>query len=156
LLKRSDTPLLLKHQLLVEISKEIREIRSKLDFAIRLDELVKSQAAKLWAIVKPLMHQQTVRDWEDLNLLMYQAYSVASDMASAPYEWRFDFAPIGSPYDTSMINKDPFLRGPDEDVARQNVVVKLGYSPAVFLRDSKDGVVMIAQLTRHQVLVKSQ
>jgi len=145
-----------KHQLLFEISKEIREIRSEPDFAVRLDALVKNQTAQLWLIVKPLMHQQTARDWEDLAALMYETYSIATDMASTPYEWRYDFAPIASPYNTSMINRDPYLRGREEDLVRQNVVVRLGFRPAVYLRDNKDGVPVVAQLTQHHVLVKGQ
>lgn len=146
----------MKHQLLFEISKEIREIRSEPDFAVRLDALVKNQTAQLWLIVKPLMHQQTARDWEDLAALMYETYSIATDMASTPYEWRYDFAPIASPYNTSMINRDPYLRGREEDLVRQNVVVRLGLRPAVYLRDNKDGVPVVAQLTQHHVLVKGQ
>jgi hypothetical protein len=77
-------------------------------------------------------------------------------MASEPYEWRYDFAPIASPYNTSMINRDPYLRGHEEDLARRNLVVRLGFRPAVYLRDNKDGVAMISQLTQHHVLVKGQ
>lgn len=146
----------MKHQLLSEISKEIRQIRAIPDFQRKLDDLVKIQAPKLWAIVKPLMHHNTAMDWEDLNTLMYEAYSVAGDMAAAPYEWRFDFAPIGSPYHTSMVNRDPYIHGHEDDLATRNLVVKLGLSPAVHLRDNTGGFSRIAQVVRHQVLVKGQ
>jgi hypothetical protein len=126
------------------------------EFAVLLDALVKNQAAQLWLIAKPLMHQQTPKDWEDLLALMYETYSIATDIASTTYEWRYDFAAIGSPYHTNMINRDPFLRGNDEDLVRQNAVVRLGIRPAVYVRDSKDGVLLVAQLTQHHVLVKGQ
>lgn len=149
-----DTPPLVKFQLLSEISKEIRQMRSKPDFQRFLDTLVKNQGNRLWAIVHPLMHHTTAMDWEDLRTLMYEAYAVAGDMAASPFEWRFDFAQIGSNYNTSMINRDPYLRGHEDDLARRGLLVRLGLAPAVYLRDNTGGVVRTGQITRHQVLVK--
>ena len=139
------------------MSKEIQQIRANPNFPRFLDILVRNQTNKLWVIVHPLMHQSTHMDWEDLRLLMFEAYSVAGDMAAGPYEWRFDFAQIGSPYDSSsMINRDPYIRGHEDDLARRNLVVKLGFSPAVHLRDNAEGIVRTSQLTTHQVLLKGQ
>ncbi len=156
LLTSIDTPPFVKFQLLSEISKEIRQIRENPKFPRFLDTLVKNQGNKLWAIVHPLMHHTTAMDWEDLRTLMYEAYSVAGDAAARPYEWRFDFAQIGSNYNSSMINRDPYIRGHEEELARRALVVRLGFLPAVYLRDNADGVVRAGQVTRHQVLMKGQ
>jgi hypothetical protein len=151
-----DTPSVVKFQLLVEISKEIRQIREHHNFPPFLDKLVQHQTNKLWAIVHPLMHQATGMDRADLRTLMDQAYSVAGDMAAAPFEWRFDFARIGSNYHTTMINRDPYIIGNEEDLAGRGLLVRLGFFPAVYLRDNSGGEVRTGQITRHHVLVKGQ
>ncbi len=150
-----DTPPIVKFQLLSEISKEIRQIRERPDFPRFLDTLVRNQGNKLWAIVRPLMHHNTTRDWEDLSLLMYEAYAVAGDMAASPYEWRFDFAQVGSPYNTTMVNKDPYVRGNEDEIARRGLVVRLGFAPAIYYRDNSGGMVRTGQSTRQHVLLKS-
>jgi hypothetical protein len=150
-----DTPPMVKFQLLSEIGKEIRQIRDHPNFQRFLDTLVRNQGNKLWAIVKPLMHQTTTMDWEDLSLLMREAYTVAGDMAASPYEWRFDYAEVGTPYDTTMVNKDPYARGNDDEIARRGLVVRLGIAPAVYYRDNSGETVRIGQSARHHVLLKS-
>jgi hypothetical protein len=143
-----------RFQLLSEISKEITQIRSNPDFPPFLDTLVQTQSHKLWSIVKPLMHHTTSMDWTDLRTLMYEAYHVAGDMAATPVEWRFDFAQIGTNYHPSMRSRDPYIHGHEEDLATRGLYVRLGFIPAVYLRDSAGGVVRTEQLTRQQVLVK--
>jgi hypothetical protein len=155
LLTSTDTPPLVKYQLLCEISKEIRQIRGHPNFLVFRDNLVRNQGNKLWAIVRPMMHQTTAMDWEDLRILMFEAYSVAGDMAARPYEWRFDFADIGSLYTTSMVNRDPYVHGHDDEIVNRGLAVRLGFVPAVFLRDNSDGMVRVGQVTRQQVLLKS-
>ena len=94
-------------------------------------------------------------DWEDLLTLMHEAYSVAGDMAALPYEWRFDFVPVGSPYDASMINQDPYVQGNEEDLARRGFVVRLGHAPAIYYRDNSGDAVRTGRVTHHKVLLKS-
>lgn len=149
-----DTPPLVKFQLLSQIGREIQQIREHPNFPHFLETLVRNQVSKLWAIVRPLMHHTTHMDWEDLRILMYEAYSVAGDMAASPYEWRFEFAQIGSNYDSRMINRDPYLRGHEDDLARRGLCVRLGFAPAVHLRDNSGGVVKTGQVMHPQVLLK--
>ncbi|KAF7512632.1 hypothetical protein GJ744_000893 [Endocarpon pusillum] len=149
------TPPLLRHHFLSRIAQDVQRIRAHPDFLSYFQRLVCSQATKLWAIVHPLMHYPTLPfDWEDLKSLIYTAYCISGEMWATPFEWRFDFTPVGTPYDPSMVNKDPYIKGTREELARRNLVVKLGITPAVYMRDSADGFARTAQLTSHQVLVK--
>lgn len=149
-----DTPPLVKYQMLFELSKEIQQIRERPTFSLFLNTLVTNQCAKLWSILSPLMHVRTNMDRSDLAILMYEAYDLAGDMAAAPLEWRFEFAEIGSDYHTSMINRDPYIKEQEDDLATRGLVVKLGVLPAVYLRDSPDGVVRVQLLKRPHVLLK--
>lgn len=101
------------------------------------------------------MHQTTTMDWEDLHTLMHEAYIVAGDMAALPFEWRFDFATIGSPYDASMVNQDPYVQGNEEELARRGYPVRLGHAPAVFYRDNSGDTARTGRVTRAKVLLKS-
>lgn len=155
LLTSSATPPLLKHHFLSQVAKDVQRIRAHPDFLNFFQRLVCSQATKLWAIVHPLMHSPTApSDWQDLLSLIYTAYCISGEMWATPFEWRFDFTPVGFPYQPSMVNRDPYIKGTWEQLARRNLVVKLGYTPAVFMRDSADGFPRHSQLTSHQVLVK--
>ncbi len=102
------------------------------------------------------MHRSTEpSDWEDLRDLIYTAYCIAGEMWATPFEWRFDFAPVGLLYNTNtMVNKDPYIKGTREELARRTLFVKLGYTPTVYLRDNADGYPRIAQIALHRVLVK--
>jgi hypothetical protein len=137
------------------MSKEIDQIRRHPNFTPFYEKLVRQQANQLWQIVRPLMHQSTSMDWEDLRILMYEAYSLGGDMAAAPYEWRFEFPQVGVPYNTNMINKDPYVHMSEEEVERRGLVVRLGFSPAVYLRDNSEGMVRTEQITRQKVLLRS-
>lgn len=100
------------------------------------------------------MHKTTPKDWEDLKTLMKQAYLVAGDMASLPYEWRFDFPRCGIPYQTTMINRDPYIHDlTDQQIANRRLPVRLGFIPAVYWRDNSNGQIKTGQLIRPQVLI---
>lgn len=150
-----DTPALVKAQVLCGMSQEIRQIREHPNFPPFLRTLISNKCERLWTIVKPLMHKPTSMDWDDLKILLHEAYSVAGDMFSVPYEWRFDFATNGTTYCASMINRDPYVHGDEEELARRIMYIKLGFTPAVHFRDNTGGIVTTGQITRQQVLLKS-
>ena len=157
LLYPTDTPTMVKHQILTDISIEKKQIIKKNSFLAFLETRIRSQCDKLWSILRPLMHQATARDWEDLADMMRQAYYLASDMATTPYLWRFEFAAIGARFQSpAMVSRDPYVMvASDEELAKKGYPVRLGYVPAVILRDNEAGVVRIANITRQKVILKS-
>jgi hypothetical protein len=145
---------MVKSRILGEIGREINDIRTHPNFPPYFDTLVKKQGNDLWKIVKPLMHGKTNQDWDDLRLLMHEAYNLAGDMSCGPYEWRFNFVPVGANYHPGMVNKDPFTDGPPLELAQRRLKVRLGITPAVHLRDNTGGEVKTAELTAPMVLLK--
>ena len=102
-------------------------------------KICKDRGNDLWAIIKPMMHQKTSKDWEDMMMLMVEAHNVAGMMLGGPYEWRFDFNNVKDPFrQRSMMCKDPFMKAiSPEEKERKGAVIRLAVSPLVGFRTYK-------------------
>lgn len=133
------TPHPVRGQLLNQICEEVGGLKNGAMFEVFFYKICKDRGNDLWAVLKPMMHQKTSKDWEDLMLLMIEAHNIAGAMLGGPYEWRFDF---NNPTDVfrqrTMTCKDPFMKsiGPEEKETR-GAVVRLGVSPLVGFRTYK-------------------
>ena len=155
----SDTPAAVRHLLLSHMASEIRDLRDNPAFASFFSTLCRTRANDLWSIVKPMMHQKTSQDWDDLLYLVVEAHNVAGAMFTGPYEWKIDFPNVNDLFQPSrMINQDPFIRGINpQELEVRGVVVRLGVSPFVSFRSSSNKMEMeTTNVHMANVLIKWQ
>lgn len=132
------TPDPLRGQYLAEISQEINSLKRHGTFRNYFDKLCRDRGNDLWGIVKPLMHQKTSQDWNDLHNLMVEAHNLALFMQNGPYEWSLNFYNVNDPFiPETMINKDPFMKQPPYELQQGGAVVRLGVSPLIGFRTYK-------------------
>jgi hypothetical protein len=151
------TPNAVRGQLLNNIAKEVGRLKAHPEFQKFFFQRCKDRGNDLWAVVYPMMHRKTSKDWEDMMSLMVEAHNLAGMMLGGPYEWSFTFHDVGTPFQqNTMINKDPFLRDfiPAE-LETRGAVVRLGVSPVVGFRTyNKNSALEASNVNRAFVLTK--
>ena len=143
-------------QLLTQVANEINGLRNHPGFADFFNQLCRNRGNDLWAMVKPLMHQKTTKDWDDLFTLMQAAHKLAGAMYCGPNEWRFDFPEAGTAFrQDTMINKDRLYTGVSgAELERRGATIKLAYAPTLALRSSANGNINTCKVFMANVLLK--
>jgi hypothetical protein len=140
------------------MADQVRKIKSNPNFHVFIQSLSRSRGNDLWAILKPMMHQKTSRDWDDLYELMLKAHELAEMMYSGSEEYKFDFPMMGQPFRQDFMEpRDPFknVRTPSQ-LQAMGATVRLGMSPLITGRTSTaDGHVNSTQVLKAFVLLKT-
>jgi hypothetical protein len=153
------TPAQVKYQLLKTMADQIKKIKSNPNFQGFVHNVARTRGNGLWAILKPMMHQKTSRDWDDLYQLMLKAHELAEVMYSGSEEYKFDFPVLGQPFrKDSMEPRDPFrnILTP-EQLEAMGASVRLGMTPLISARTSSAaGHVTSCQILKAFVLLKTE
>jgi hypothetical protein len=139
------------------MATEVKRIKSNPNFAGFVHNLARTRGNELWGIVKPMMHNKTSRDWEDLYELMVKAHELAEMMYSGSEEYKFDFPIMGQPFRKDFMEvRDPHSRLIDPvDAERRSMQVRLGMTPLITIRQSTaDGLVKAGTVLKAIVLLK--
>ncbi|KEF53209.1 uncharacterized protein A1O9_10657 [Exophiala aquamarina CBS 119918] len=135
------TPAQVKFQILNNIGQQMMRLRQRPDFAEHCGTLAHQRGNDIWAIIRPMMHQKTSRDWDDLLLLMIEAHNAAALMFSGSEEYRFEMPLAGTPFDLrTMVCKDTFQNiKPHGQLVAERAQVRLSISPLVVVRKTSPG-----------------
>jgi len=151
------TPAQVKFQILNNIGQQMLKLRQRPDFEQYCGVLAHQRGNQLWAIIKPMMHQKTSRDWDDLYLLMVEAHNAAALMFSGSEEYRFELPVTGTLFEPkTMVCRDTYqnIKSQDQLVA-ERALVRLSISPHVTVRKtSPGGHVSSATVVPASVLLK--
>ncbi|ETI23917.1 hypothetical protein G647_05724 [Cladophialophora carrionii CBS 160.54] len=152
------TPAQVKYQLLATMAEQVRSIKANPNFPAFVQSIARSRGNELWGILKPMMHQKTSRDWEDLYELMLKAHELAEMMYSGAEEYKFDFPAMGQRFQKdTMEPRDPYrnILTPDQ-LEQLGATVRLGMTPLITSRTSTAaGYVNSAQVMKAFVLLKT-
>lgn len=152
------TPAQVRFQILISIAQQIKQLASHPKFEEFLQYVARQRSNELWAIVKPMMHQKTTRDWDDLLTLVIEAHRIAVKMFSGADEFRFEIPPVGIPFKPEkMVARDPHqgFTG-DLQQERGNATVRLGITPHITVRTSTaEGHVKSSTVMSASVLVRT-
>lgn len=151
------TPAQVKFSILNSIGLEVIKIRHRPDFLQQCQNLAHQRGNEIWAILKPMMHQKTSRDWEDLLQLMVEAHKAAAYMFSGAEEYRFDLPLCGALFAPGrMVARDVFPNVKSEQaLVAERAQVRLAITPHVTVRSSTpEGHVDTATVVPASVLLK--
>jgi hypothetical protein len=149
------TPTLVRTLLLSQIAAEYNLVRQKTGFKAFFYQRCRDRGNDLWAIIKPMMHVKTSKDWDDMMLLMIEAHNLSLDMHCGAYEWRLAHCKVGDTFrQETMVNKDAFMRQTPGQLEAGRAMVKLGVSPLVDLRHYKAVQVEACNVQKAMVLTK--
>lgn len=103
--------------------------------------ICRNKCGELWAVVKPMMHQHTRSDWDDLFVLVSEAHKLGVAVVVSANEVSFESVEVRTPFDhCTMINKEEaMMGGSGEDLVRGGAVVKLGITPKLRARAYGEG-----------------
>jgi len=133
-------------------------LRQRPGFDDFFNAISRSRGNELWEIVKPMMHQKSSRDWEDLFELVQEAHKLALMMYSGAEEYKFETPTIGQRFQrATMIQRDPWTNvNPPEQLEASGATVRLGITPHVTIRSNNAaGHVRSATVLPAQVLIKT-
>lgn len=151
------TPAQVKFQLLNSIAVEILKLKQRPDFEQYVQTLARLRGNEIWAILKPMMHQKTSRDWEDLMQLMVEAHQAAAFMFTGAEEYRFDLPVCGALYAPQrMVTRDVFPNVKSaEQLVAERAQVRLAITPHLTVRScDSEGHVASATVVPASVLLK--
>ncbi|KAK5047516.1 hypothetical protein LTR84_006613 [Exophiala bonariae] len=151
------TPAQVKFQLLNSIAMEIFKLKQRPDFENFLQTRARQRGNELWAILKPMMHQKTSRDWDDLLVLMIEAHRAAAYMFTGAEEYRFDLPNCGALYvPETMLTRDIFPNVKSEQqLVAERAQVRLAITPHLTVRSSdSEGHVISSTVVPASVLLK--
>jgi hypothetical protein len=116
-----------------DISNHVKGLLDAQGFKEWFQQLCRSKGNELWKLVKPMMHQKTTNDWNDMYALMYGCHKLAVEMILSGKEFTFESVDIQARFNPgNMINKEGTMMGiSGEDLARRGTVVKLGITPKI-------------------------
>lgn len=119
-----------------DISNHVRGLLDAQGFKEWFQQLCRNKGNELWKLVKPMMHQKTTNDWNDMYALMYGCHKLAVEMILSGKEFTFESVDIQARFNPgNMINKEGTMMGiSGEDLARRGAVVKLGITPKILAR----------------------
>ena len=128
------------------------------NFQFFVDNIARKRGNELWDILKPMMHQKTSRDWEDLYDLMLKGYELAEMMHSGSEEYKFEFPATHTPFrKATMEPREQFqtVYTPDQ-LEQMGAAVRLGYTPLITARTSTAaGHVSSTQILKAFILLKN-
>lgn len=130
------TPVVIKAMYMQDIANHVDGLMSAQGFTEWFQQHCRDNGNELWKLIKPMMHQKTTNDWNDMYALMHDANKLAVEMILSTNEFTFENVDIHTRFDPgSMINKESTMMGMSgEDLARRGAVVKLGVTPKVRAR----------------------
>lgn len=136
----------------------MQKLKQNRNFENHVNNLSRIRGNELWSILKPMMHQKTSRDWDDLYTLMLEAHSLAQLMYSGSEEYRFDYPVMGQPFRRDTMDpRDPFKNiHPPEQLEANGATVRLGITPHIVCRTSTSaGHVRSITMLKALVLIKA-
>jgi hypothetical protein len=154
----SATPIQVKYQLLTTVSEQLKNLRSDPRFVNFSNGLAKTRGNELWKTLKPMMHQKTPRDWDDLFELITDAQGLAQVVFNGTDEYGYSFPHLNQPFKiATMQPRDPFQNiHPPEQLEAMGVTVKLGATPLITLRtNAADGKSISETVVKANVLLKT-
>ncbi|KIX07390.1 uncharacterized protein Z518_02043 [Rhinocladiella mackenziei CBS 650.93] len=152
------TPAQVKYQLLSTIGRQMASLKHNPNFRGFVDKLSRARGNELWAILKPMMHQKSSRDWEDLLSLMVEAHHLAQLMYTGVDEYRFDTPQVGAHFKAdTMEQREQFKNiNPPQQLEAMGVTVTLGMTPHITARRSTpDGHVRSSTVVKAFVTIKA-
>jgi hypothetical protein len=152
------TPIQIKYQLLTTVSEQLKNLRSDPRFGNFANGLAKTRGNELWKTLKPMMHQKTSRDWDDLYDLVSDAQGLAQVIFDGTDEYGYSFPHLNQPFNTAtMQSRDPFPNiHPPEELEAMGVTVKLGATPLITIRtNTSDGQSASETVVKANVLLKT-
>jgi hypothetical protein len=133
----SQTPAQIKYQLLSTIGFQMSVLKQKPGFQDFVNKLTRDRGNQLWAILKPMMHNKTTRDWEDLHSLMIEAHHLAQVMNAGAEQYRFETPTANQTYRKEfMVPRDRSGIPPEQFERRGGATVKVGLTPHIIVRTS--------------------
>lgn len=151
------TPAQVKFQILNNIGQQMMKLRQRPDFDHFCQSISRQRGNEIWAIIKPMMHTKTSRDWDDLMLLMTEAHTAAAYMFSGSEEYRFEIPAAGVLYTPGpMVARDIHQNiKSNEQLVAERAQVRLSITPHVTVRkNSPGGLVSSATVIPASVLLK--
>jgi hypothetical protein len=144
--------------LLATIAEQIQKLTVNPNFDGYVNNIARNRGNELWAVLKPMMHQKTSRDWEDLHDLMIRGHELAQTMYSGSEEYKFDFPVIGQRFrEDSMEPREPYRNIlSSSQLEAMGATVRLGMTPLITARTSTAaGHVNSTQILKAMVLLKT-
>lgn len=119
-----------------EIAKHVSTLMNAQGYKDWFHYMSRKKCGELWGMVKPMMHQNTTNDWNDLYALVEECHKLAVEMIVSENEFSFEEVDIQTRFDPrTMLNREQTMAGMSaDDLARRGAVVKLGITPAVRAR----------------------
>ena len=126
---------------LTDIAKHVLVLMSAQGYRDWFQYVSRKKCGELWSTIKPMMHQKTANDWNDLYTLIEDCHKLAVEMIASANEFTFEVVDIQTRFDPrTMLNKEQTMAGMSaDDLARRGAVVKLGITPAVRARGYAEG-----------------
>lgn len=126
---------------LSEIANHTKKLVNARGFKDFMREMCRDKGNQIWKLVKPMMHQKTSNDWNDMYALMTEAHKLAIDMILSANEFTFETVDIQSRFNhNAMINKDQSMMSiPAQDLVQRGAVVRLPITPKVLARGFDNG-----------------
>lgn len=130
------TPVQVKVRLLGTIASQMASLNQRPDFESFVSTLARTRGNELWAIVKPMMHAKTSRDWDDLHTLVVEAHHLAKLMYSGQDQFRYEMPSVNQPFrKEAMLPKDPYPNIHTlEQLEARGTTVRLAITPHVIAR----------------------
>ena len=148
------TPAQVHFQILTNIAQQITQLARHTKFEDYLQHVARERSSQLWAVVKPMMHQKTARDWEDLLTLVTEAHKIAVKMFSCADEFRFEIPPVGTQFQPEIMMARDHHQG-DQQQDRGTPTIRLGITPHVTVRSySPEGHLKTSTVISASVLLR--
>jgi hypothetical protein len=135
------TPVVIKKMYLSDIASHVNKLLNAPGFKEFIHGTCRDKGNQIWKLVKPMMHQKTSNDWNDMYALMTDAHKLAIDMLLSGNEFTFEHVDIQTKFSSNiMINKDQSMMSiPGQDLAQRGAVVRLPITPKVLARAYDNG-----------------
>lgn len=112
--------------------EQFSRVRCKPEF----DQLYKARKNEncevLWNLLSPVFYQHESNAKEELEAIIVEAQNFALEILSGLYDYRYEYAAVGEPFDIEkMYNRDFCINADSETLMKEEYRVKLSITPIV-------------------------
>lgn len=141
----------------IAMANQVNKLKKEQGFREFCQRRLQDHITKLWQLVGPLTHAGTtnMNAYSDLSAIVAEAQSLALDMYSTAFEYKFEFPVQNDLFvTTTMVNRDSFIKGDPQVLMRNKTRVKLGITPVSRMRDNSGTSPTVQLIHLSQVLLK--